>query len=262
MVIVACKPSVPSGYIQPDEMEDLLYDFHIAQAMADENVNNEEERFYDQTLYFATVLEKHGVTKAMFDSSLTYYYIRADRFGDIYKHVAKRLSEQALELGASEGEVKRYAKVNNNGDTTDVWTGRLSAMLTPYVPYNKIDFVQKADTSFRKGDSFLFIIDTDYIYQSGARVAQASIAMHYDNDTVISRSISLSSSGISQIRIPENGNHMVKELKGYIYLQPETEPSTTLKLMVVKSIQLIKFRKKDEVIRDSIKSTPKTKVLL
>jgi len=134
LTMASCKPTVPSRYIQPDDMEDLLYDFHVAQAMADESGKNLEERNFNQTLYFAAVLEKHGVTKAEFDSSLTYYYIRADRFNEIYKNVAKRLSEDAMELGASEGEVNRYAKLNNNGDTTDVWTGPLSVMLLPYAP--------------------------------------------------------------------------------------------------------------------------------
>ena len=246
VLTVACKPTVPSGYIQPDDMEDLLYDYHIAQTMAEENGKNDEEDNYNQTLYFAAVLEKHGVTKAKFDSSLTYYYVRADRFTDMYQHVAKRLSDDALALGASEGEVNRYSKLSTNGDTTDVWTGKLSTMLIPYAPYNKMDFVQQADTSFRKGDSFMFIVNTDFIYQSGSRVAEACIAMRYDNDTIVSKAVSVSSSGISQIRIPEVNDHMVKEIRGYIYLTPEREVTTTLKLMAIKSIQLIKFRKKEE----------------
>ena len=85
---MACKPTVPSGYIQPDDMEDLLYDYHIAQTMAIENGRDDGKEDYNQTLYFAAVLEKHGVTKAKFDSSLTYYYVRADRFNDMYQHIA------------------------------------------------------------------------------------------------------------------------------------------------------------------------------
>lgn len=240
----SCKPSVPPQYIQPGDMEDLLYDYHIAQAMANENGQDEEAHSFNQTLYFATVLEKHGVTKARFDSSLTYYYIRADRFSEIYQKVAKRLSEDALNLGASEGEVNRFSKLTSNTDTVDVWTGNLSAMLIPYAPYNKMDFVQEADTSFRKGDSFVFIVNVDFIYQSGSRTAEACIAIRYDNDTIINKAASISTAGFSQIRIPQNGNHKVKDIKGYIYLAPETEESTTLKLMAVKSIQLIKFRNK------------------
>lgn len=255
LTMASCKPTVPSRYIQPDDMEDLLYDFHVAQAMADESGKNLEERNFNQTLYFAAVLEKHGVTKAEFDSSLTYYYIRADRFNEIYKNVAKRLSEDAMELGASEGEVNRYAKLNNNGDTTDVWTGPLSVMLLPYAPYHKVTFVQKADTSFRKGDSFMFMVNTDFIVQSGSRNGQACIAIKYDNDTVVSRNMSLTVSGINQVRIPELVGRKAKEIRGFFYLNPEREETTTLKLMVVNNIQLIKFRNREienEQKKDSV----------
>ena len=70
--------------------------------------------------------------------------------------------------------------------------------------------------------------------------------MKYDNDTVVSKAFSLSSSGMNQIRVPMLENRKVKDIRGYIYLSPEKEVSTTLKLMVVKNIQLIKMRKKEE----------------
>lgn len=247
-LVIACKPSVPSEYIQPDDMEDLLYDYHIAQTMAEENGQTPEEKDYYQTLYFATVLEKHGVTKAEFDSSLVYYYIRADKFNDIYRNVTKRLGEKAVTLGASENEVNRYAYMQENEDTMDIWKGPVSAMLIPYPPYNRLDFVQKADTSFRKGDSFMLMLNNDFIYQSGSRLAEACLAVVYDNDTIISRTMPCSSTGMNQLHIPDNDDHAVKEVRGYIYLTPEKEKNTSLKLMVVKNIQLIKFRRKEKLL--------------
>lgn len=258
LLTVACKPSVPSRYIQPGDMEDLLCDLHIAQAMAGENGKTQDERDYLSTLYFAATLAKHGVTKAKFDTSLTYYYIRADRFNDIYRHVARRLSDKAMELGASEGEVNRYANLSGSGDTTDVWVGNLSALLLPYAPYNIYSFVQQADTSFRKGDAFMFIMETNFVYQSGQRNAEICLAMRYDNDSVVSRTTGFSSSGVNQLRMPSNGNHLVKEIRGYIYLTPEKEPTTQLKLLFLNGLQLIKFRKQkpaQQVSTDSVAGT-------
>lgn len=256
MAMVSCKPKVPSRYIQPDDMEDLLHDLHIAQAMANEAAHKEGDLGYQQNLYFAAVLEKHGVTKADFDSSLTYYYVRADRFNDIYKHVVERLSDEAMALGASEGELNRYANLNANGDTTNIWTGDLSAILVPYAPFNLFTFEQKADTSFRKGDSFMFIINTEYIIQSGSRSAQACIVVRYENDTVVSRTTSLPSAGITQLRVPELPNHQAKDIRGYIYMAPEKEPTTTLKLLSVKGLQLIKFRKQQVKTEDNESENP------
>ena len=76
MMAVGCKPQVPSEYIQPDELEDMLYEYHVAEAMAR---NSSENVDYKQTEYFLAVLEKHHVTEADFDSSLVYYYSHAER---------------------------------------------------------------------------------------------------------------------------------------------------------------------------------------
>lgn len=232
-------------------MEDLLVDIHLAQSMAQEGTDTLPTD-YKENLYFAAALAKHGVTKAEFDSSLTYYYIRADRFSEMYKHVAKRLSEQALAQGATEGEVNRFAAMKNSSDTADIWRGQLSVMLMPYPAYNRYDFEQKADTSFRNGDSFIFIVNSDFIYQSGAHSVQACLVMKYDNDTVISRTANFSSSGVNQVRMPQNGNHKVTEIKGFVYMAPEREYSPSLKLMFLRNMQLIKFRnQKDEMAADS-----------
>lgn len=254
-LLLSCKPSVPSRFIQPDDMEDLLYDYHIAQAMTSLNNKDGESRAFNETLYFAAVLEKHGVTKADFDTSLTYYYTRADRFDEIYKNVVNRLNKNAQNLGAPEGELQRFSKLSLNSDTVDVWRGRLSAMLMPYPPYNRIDFEQKADTSFRNGDSFIFIIYNDFIYQQGTRSAQACIVMKYDNDTIVSKSFGLSSSGTNQIRIPAVGNHRVMDFRGYIYMAPEKEVSPSLKLLIIRNIQLIKMRKQEEKKQESRKDS-------
>ena len=37
---IGCKPGVPSKYIQPNEMEEILYDYHLAGAMARNNMGD------------------------------------------------------------------------------------------------------------------------------------------------------------------------------------------------------------------------------
>ena len=34
VLLVSCKPKVPAGVIQPDDMADMLYDIHLATAAA------------------------------------------------------------------------------------------------------------------------------------------------------------------------------------------------------------------------------------
>ena len=83
VLLAACTPKVPSEYIQPDDMEDLLYDYFVSQSMAREEENNGSSRVtdYRRELYFDAVLKKYDLTRAEFDSSLVYYYTRAECTG-------------------------------------------------------------------------------------------------------------------------------------------------------------------------------------
>ena len=78
MLLASCKPSVPSEYIQPDDMEDILYDYHVAQALA-RNDGAGGQLDLKKTVYYRAVLQKHGVTEAEFDSTLVYYFSHVDR---------------------------------------------------------------------------------------------------------------------------------------------------------------------------------------
>ena len=39
-IVFSCKPTVPSDYIQPGDMEEILYDYHVAQAMGRDGQRN------------------------------------------------------------------------------------------------------------------------------------------------------------------------------------------------------------------------------
>ena len=152
--LIACKPSVPKEVIQPGDMEDILYDYHIAQALATEE--RSDNMNFERTKYFLAVLEKHGVTQADFDSSMVYYYGHLDRLKDVYLEVNERLSDEAKILGASVGSIGRYSQYSAFGDTANIWNNRTDLLLIPHPTMNRFDFTVKVDTSFYKGDSFMY----------------------------------------------------------------------------------------------------------
>ena len=251
----ACKPGVPSDYIQPDDMEDILYDYYISQGMASVPGQKTGSDDYRRDMYFNTVLKKHGITKAEFDSSLVYYYTRADKFVDICRNVQDRLSQNALDLGASEGEVERYTAQSLTGDTANVWEGDRSIMLIPYAPYNRLQFVQKADTSYHKGDSYMLAFKTTFLYQGGSKDALAYLALKYENDSIVSKVTHFSVSGDTKVRI-EACDLKVKELMGYFFLGEGSEKNTDLKLLFLTDIQLIRFHKQKS--ENSVEPTTET----
>ena len=246
-LLIACKPSVPEQYIQPGDMEDLLYDYHVSQGMASLDGPNQD---YKRQLYFEAVLKKHGVTRADFDSSLVYYYTRADRFQEIYKNVEKRLANEALVLGASTSEVERYATQSLSGDTADVWEGQRHVMLMPQRPYHLMQFYQEADSSYHEGDNFLMTFNTTYLSQGINKTALAYLAVTYENDSTVSQNMTISSSSTTTLRIA-SCKERVKDIRGYVVMDYRPDynnnngpKENTVCLLFLDRIQLIRFHQK------------------
>ena len=97
--LFACEEK-PDGLLSKGEMEDVLYDYHIAQYMA---ASMPYEERYKSYLYVEAVFEKHGITEAQFDSSLVYYNRHTAQIRDIYQHVQRKLER---------AEATKYAQVS------------------------------------------------------------------------------------------------------------------------------------------------------
>ena len=240
-LLSSCKPSVPPEYIQPDDMEDLIYDYHLAQGIASQQDGNQD---YNRELTFELVLKKHGLTQAQFDSSLVYYYTRADRFQEIYKHVQERLDTEAEKYGAATNDVRITAN-SLSGDTTDVWKGNRALMLINDRPYHLYQFSQKADTSYRAGDSFMMSLNSTWLMQQGNRQASIYLAIIYENDSTVKQYSTISTSGPTTLRVPYC-KERVKEIKGFMMcgMRPNNDNSSNLCLLFMNDIQLIRFRNK------------------
>ena len=256
ILVIGCKPTVPSEYIQPGDLEDILYDYHVSQAMARDMGNDSHE--YKQNAYFQAVLKKYDVTEAVFDSSLIYYYSHADRLKEIYTRVRERLNDDAKELGASVGDINRYSQYSETGDTANIWKNETDVLLIPKPTANRFDIHVEADTSFYKGDSFMFQFMSDFIYQNGSREAVLCLTAKYENDSVTQSVSRISSPGMTQLRIPHYQEGRLKELNGFIYLNNDLrEEGDIRKLMFVSQIQLIRFHHKEE--KDEPKNDPEAK---
>ena len=252
VLLSACTPKVPKEYIQPDDMEDILYDYFVSQGIAKQENNTTSStssgrpQDYKRELYFEAVLKKYDLTRAEFDSSLVYYYTRSDRFVKIWKNVQERLGEAAIEYGASAGEVETFTASTLTGDTANIWNGVMSQVLVPYAPYNRLQYHLQADTAYRKGDSFMLAWNSNFLYQSGSKDAVAYMAVKYKNDSIVSTVTHFSVDGRTQIRI-DGCDEPVKEISGFIYLGKGYDPTSTIRMLIVTDIQLIRFHKQKNV---------------
>ena len=96
LTIVSCKPSMPSGVIPEGDMEDILYDYLIAQSLRSQTGDKyNEQRMYND------ILEKYDYTQAEFDSSMVYYTRHYRLINKIYNNIEERLMEKAVLITAS-----------------------------------------------------------------------------------------------------------------------------------------------------------------
>lgn len=243
MLVVACKPSVPSEYIQPGDMEDILYDYHLALAMSRQKSGSNTTDF-NRSLYFQSVLKKYGVTEAEFDSSLVYYYSHAYRLKDIYAEVNQRLGDEATSLGVAVGDINRYSQYSTTGDTANIWNQQTDVLLIPYPTMNRYDFTVKVDSTFNKGDSFMFQFMSEYIWQNGSKDVTVCIVCKYEGDSIIQTANHVSVAGTAQVRVPANRKNKLKEMRGFIYLSAGGDDTNTRKMLFISQIQLIRFHDK------------------
>jgi hypothetical protein len=220
-------------------MEDILYDYHLALAMSRQKSGSDMD--FNRSLYFQSVLKKYNVTEADFDSSLVYYYSHAYRLKDIYSTVNQRLNEEATSLGVAVGDINRYSQYSTTGDTANIWTQHTDLMLIPCPTMNRYDFTIEVDSTFKRGDSFMFQFMSEFIWQNGSKDITVCFVSKYEGDTIIQTANHVTVSGLAQVRIPVYREKKLKEMKGFIYLSDANDDSNTRKILFISQIQLIRF---------------------
>jgi len=244
-------------------MEDILYDYHLAIAMSRQPGTTDDNADVARIKYKDAVFRKHGITEAEFDSSLVYYYSHADYLKDIYSAVNERMSDEAKSLGANVVELNRYSQYSADGDTANIWKEATDVLLMPKPTMNRFDFTIKADSTFKRGDSFMFQFLSDYLWQEGTKETVVCIVTEYEGDSIVQNFNRVSVSGMAQIRIPANDKLLVKEMRGFIYLTDGGADNDVRKMLFASQMQLIRFHskllkddaelKKDSLQADSLK---------
>lgn len=250
MFLGSCKPGVPREFVQPRIMENILYDYHIALAMAQEQYHDEEERLAYEKAYKLAVLRKYDVSEEKFEASMQYYMRHTKRLHEIYERISERLEKEAVAQGVSEGEINQLGANVASGDTTDIWVGEKAVVLMKQPPYNSYSFIVKADTSFHKGDRITLRFDTQYLMQDGSRDAVVVLAMRLANDSVVTQYQHMMSNSRQTLLISDTKHQGIKEIRGYFMLAPETETSTTLRMLFLSDIRMTRVHeeamKKDD----------------
>ena len=241
--VSSCKPSLPSGVLSKGKMTDILYDYHLALAMAHMDDNGDKGQ---SLAYREAVLRKHDVTSAEFDSSMVYYMRHTELLEDVYKDLTDRYNNEITAMGGSAKEGGEFANLSATGDTANVWNLAASMVFMPVKPFNSTSFDIKVDSTFHKGDRLMLDFDAQFIYQDGMRNGVAMLAVQFGNDSIAQRTIMIQSSQHYSVELSDADSLGIKSVKGFFMLMngdngTDVSSQTTLKLMFLEHVKLIRM---------------------
>lgn len=239
LLFIACKPTTPDGILSPDEMEDVLYDMHKAQAMYDQEQKRESTA--DILALRASVLKKYDITQAEWDTSYNYYCRNAHQLWDIYNSLSQRVERDVVALGGKIDGIQ-----GEEADTANVWKSESSFILMQQSPYNIYSFAINPDSTFQDGDRINLQYDVQFIFQDGYRDVTAYLAIYYDNDSIYTQVSHTTGDSHGIITISNDVDRLhIKQIKGFFMLsqniaQPSAAINTsTLRLASVRNVKLL-----------------------
>ncbi len=95
-LITSCnnnKMKVPDGILDPDELSPLLIDIHLVDGFLHNQKTIRKDKEDSAFNYYPSILKEHGISRAMFDSTILFYSQYPKEFAKIYEEVLEVLSK-------------------------------------------------------------------------------------------------------------------------------------------------------------------------
>ena len=242
LLLASCSVEVPSDIISERKMERILYDYHMAQGMAEAKGGDMEKNRY---LYVQKVFEKYHVTEAEFDSSMVWYMGHMSYLEDIYKHIEARMERESNKAGLNIPEEDLYRQYTAEGDTANIWQGRDMLFLHGNREENLYSLVIPADTAFHRGDYFKFRCTNRFISQDGQREAYVLMQVKYDNDSVVAATTMLNGDYDVTLDIPKNKvtrDADIKSITCTFYYSFNEEKEEAFRLWAINKPVLLRYQ--------------------
>jgi hypothetical protein len=108
VLALSCTYRKYGEIIPARKMVDVMVDVHLADGIAVNSMsaNNFGPRLDSASLY-QSVFDKYGVTRTMFDSTLSYYTEHPEDFQKIYNKVTAKLKRLEDDLNAKQNEEEK-----------------------------------------------------------------------------------------------------------------------------------------------------------
>jgi len=118
LLLPACGK--PSWVLSEKQMEDMLFDIHLADAEISNNYMDFRTEKQKQDLY-ASVFEKHKITKEQFDTSLVWYGKNLSKYLAIYDKLNERYSVLSDSITTRIDRQNQMLAIVNDSGRFNLW---------------------------------------------------------------------------------------------------------------------------------------------
>lgn len=245
-LLTSCGKEIPDDIIQPDQMEQVLYDYHLSMGMSSNNSKSTEKVAHKHYIF-----KKYGITEAEFDSSMVWYTRESKELMSIYENLNKRFSREYdhIERLMESREDASEERTSVSGDTVDIWRKAEMYWMTKTPLNNQLAFEIKGDTTFHERDAFLWSMD--YSFFSPGEVVMGMDVV-YENDSVVGTTQIINESGSQSIYLYTDSTYKIKMLNGFIYVPND---SVLKPNVLVHKLSLTRYHRpevKDSLATDTV----------
>lgn len=241
----SCSVKRPDSVFQDAQMEDILYDYHIAKAMADELPYNES---YKKVLYVESVFSKHGISQAEFDSSMVWFSRHPDVLTKIYEQVKERLKKERDGINHLIALRDNKPKESQPGDSIDVWIGHRVYQLTGMPLDNKLLFALPVDTNFKRRDTLRWTVRFNGLEVDSMLAPQMALQILYEKDTLFKGPLHVYVDGACTLTLSADTLGEMKEVRGFVYVPLRN----SVQHILLDSIALMRYHATDTLHLDTV----------
>ncbi len=250
----------PNGVLPKNEMEEVLYDYHLALGIIERLPSAEKEAKAQD--YINAVMAKHHITEDQFDRSLIYYNRHAKDLNNIYSNIKDRYAVQNEELQLKTGSNSMTAIFTTGGDTANLWQTSPVIVLRDKDILNKESFFIKADTSYHRYDKYILTFTpafaglTSEDYKTNLHVGLSVI---YDTGNHIGITRMTKSNTTMQLTLESIKEDKIKAITGFFYYSGKTSGKS---VCIANNISLVRMHRKeapaDTIAVDTLKADTTT----
>lgn len=251
----------PEGFLSESEMEEVLFDYHIAQGMIEQMPYDSAQKYAQR--YLDAVFAKHGTTEEQFDSSMVWYMSTGNKMTEIYVHLNDRLSEYNKELMVRNGSNDLMSVYGEGGDTTNISFDTRFVILRDVPLANTFTFTLKADSSVKLGDKYIFNSDIAFlreIREDRSAPVVIGLTAKYASGKTNGVNRYIDNNDTPQLTLETSSDDSLQTLYGYIRLLSDNK---SRKLVMVRGLNLVRMHQKeveaplapepaDSVVKDTV----------